>query len=154
MFRNKIKNFLDKILDKIAVIIASLGGIGFYTKAPGTLGSAAACLISAFINVNLAAIFIIIILGVWSSSRAEKILNKTDPGCIVIDEAVGVWLAALMLPKSFIIPAFVLFRIIDILKPFPVYLCEKLPAGYGIMADDIAGGAIVNVLLRIFIYIF
>ncbi|MBR1603299.1 MAG: phosphatidylglycerophosphatase A [Synergistaceae bacterium] len=144
------------MLDKIAVLIATLGRIGFYTKAPGTLGSAFAAVISALINVNIFAIILIIILGTWASCRAEKILganyNKAhDPGCIVIDEAVGVWLAVLYLPKSFIIPALVLFRIVDILKPWPVYLFERLPSGYGIMADDIAGGIIVNILLQAFI---
>lgn len=157
---DKLKS-IKNLDDKIAVLIATLGGIGFYTNAPGTLGSAAAALISAVIDVPLWAIFILIILGIWASCRAEKVLaeiqnsaKKHDPGCIVIDEAVGVWLSILMLPKSFIIPGFVLFRIVDILKPFPVYLFEKIPSGWGIMADDIAGGVIVNILLRIFIYYF
>lgn len=157
---NKIK-YIKNLDDKIAVLIATLGGIGFYTRAPGTLGSAAAALISAVVAVPAWAIFIFTILGIWSSCKAEKVLaeiqnsaKKHDPGCIVIDEAVGVWLSILMLPKGFIIPGFVLFRIIDILKPFPVYLFEKLPSGYGIMADDMAGGVIVNILLRIFIYLY
>ncbi|MBQ3625792.1 MAG: phosphatidylglycerophosphatase A [Synergistaceae bacterium] len=144
------------MLDKLAVLIATLCGAGFLTKAPGTVGSVIAALISAFINVNIYAIILIIILGVWASCRAEKILGAAyakehDPGCIVIDEAVGVWLAVLFLPKTFIIPALVLFRIVDILKPWPVYLFERLPSGWGIMADDIAGGIIVNLLLQLFI---
>ena len=144
------------MLDKLAVLIATICGAGFLTKAPGTVGSVIAALISAFINVNIYAIILIIILGVWASCRAEKILGAAyvkehDPGCIVIDEAVGVWLAVLFLPKTFIIPALVLFRIVDILKPWPVYLFERLPSGWGIMADDIAGGIIVNLLLQLFI---
>jgi len=144
------------MLDKLAVLIATICGAGFFTKAPGTVGSVIAALISAFINVNIYAIILIIILGVWASCRAEKILGvnyakEHDPGCIVIDEAVGVWLAVLFLPKTFIIPALVLFRIVDILKPWPVYLFERLPSGWGIMADDIAGGIIVNLLLQLFI---
>ena len=144
------------MLDKLAVLIATLCGAGFLTKAPGTVGSVIAALISAFINVNIYAILLIIILGVWASCRAEQILGsgyakEHDPGCIVIDEAVGVWFAVLFLPKAFIIPALVLFRIVDILKPWPVYLFERLPSGWGIMADDIAGGIIVNLLLQLFI---
>ncbi|MBR0096396.1 MAG: phosphatidylglycerophosphatase A [Synergistaceae bacterium] len=144
------------MLDKLAVLIATICGAGFLTKAPGTVGSVIAALISAFINVNIYAILLIIILGVWASCRAEQILGSSyakehDPGCIVIDEAVGVWLAVLFLPKTFIIPALVLFRIVDILKPWPVYLFERLPSGWGIMADDIAGGIIVNLLLQLFI---
>ena len=58
------------------------------------------------------------------------------------------WLTLFLLPKSFIIPGFFLFRLIDILKPFPVSSMEKLPGGWGIMADDVVGGIMGNILLQ------
>ncbi|MBQ9565591.1 MAG: phosphatidylglycerophosphatase A [Synergistaceae bacterium] len=130
------------------VLIATLGGVGFYSSMPGTLGSGAACLVSAGVPVPWQAILAVSGVGIWAAGVAERELGKTDPGCVVIDEAVGMWLSVLWLPRSFLIPGFLLFRLVDILKPFPVSAMERLPGGWGIMADDVMGGLMVNVLLQ------
>ena len=133
----------------IPVMIATVGGLGFFSSMPGTLGSGAACIVSAIAPVSWHAILITTAIGVWASGAAERELGRTDPGCVIIDEVVGMWLSLLFLPSSFIIPGFFLFRLVDILKPFPVSAMEKLPGGWGIMADDVMGGVIVNILLQL-----
>ena len=75
-------------------------------------------------------------------------MGAEDPGAIVVDEAVGMWVSLYALPVSFSLPAFFLFRVVDILKPFPVSTAERLPGGVGIMADDVVGGVMVNLFLQ------
>jgi phosphatidylglycerophosphatase A len=130
-------------------MIATVGGLGFFSSMPGTLGSGAACLVSAVYPVPWQAILVVTATGVWAAGAAERELGRTDPGCVIIDEVVGMWLSVLFLPAKFIIPGFLLFRLVDILKPFPVSATEKLPGGWGIMADDVVGGIIVNILLQV-----
>ncbi len=133
----------------LPVIIATVGCLGFFSSMPGTLGSAAACAVSAVVPVPPSAIAAVAAVGVWAAGVSERELGRTDPGCVIIDEVVGMWLSVLFLPAKFLIPGFFLFRIVDILKPFPVSAMERLPGGLGIMADDVAGGLVVNVLLQI-----
>lgn len=129
---------------------------------PGTIGSIAGlplCLLISRINQSVAFGFtlIFISLAVWIAHDAEKILKKkdpdcNDPGCIVIDEIAGIIIALFGLPFNLISVAagFVLFRILDIWKPFPIRLLEKsLPGGLGIVMDDVAAGIASNLILRI-----
>jgi phosphatidylglycerophosphatase A len=76
-------------------------------------------------------------------------IGLSDPGEVVIDEVAGYWTSMLGLDSSNAIAAFFLFRVVDIVKPFPVDSMEKLPGGIGIMADDVCGGLIVNLILRL-----
>ena len=131
------------------VWIASVFGLGFLPSGmPGTVSSAFACLISAFVDVPLWAIILVSIIGVYVTDKSEKFFGTKDPSFLNIDEVPGMWLTIFLLPKSFIIPGFFLFRLIDILKPFPVSAMEKLPGGWGIMADDILGGIMANIILQ------
>lgn len=132
----------------LSVWIATVGGLGFHSPAPGTLGSAAACLVSYLIPVPWWVILAVAAVGVWASDAAERALEERDPGCVVIDEVVGMWLSVMLLPRSFILGGFLLFRAVDILKPFPVDRMERLPGGWGIMADDVVGGLMSNLLLQ------
>ena len=132
----------------LSVWIATVGGLGFFSFMPGTLGSAAACLVSWFFPVPWWAILAVAAVGVWASGAAARFLGKEDPGCVIIDEVVGMWLSLLFLPRSFVLGGFLLFRALDILKPFPIYLFERLPGGWGIMADDVVGGLMANFLLQ------
>jgi phosphatidylglycerophosphatase A len=104
--------------------------------------------------VTIGLILVFTILGVWSSTIAEKYWGQ-DPSRVVMDETVGQWIA--LLPVSCASPwweiliAFVLFRFFDIVKPLGVRKMESLPRGYGIMADDILAGiygAIIIVLVN------
>jgi phosphatidylglycerophosphatase A len=99
-------------------------------------------------------ILAVIVLGTWGADRYAKMKNVLDPGEVVIDEVAGMWLSLWGLPNAYIPGAFLLFRIVDILKPFPVCTMEKLPGGWGIMADDIVGGAMANLILQGFYWIF
>ena len=144
------KNFM---LDP-AALIATVGGVGYLTKMPGTLGSAVACGLYVFLPVHWAAILAVTVLGIWASDSYAKKTGVTDPGEVVIDEVVGMWLSLCAMPPTFIVPAFLLFRIVDIVKPIPVCTAEKLPGGWGIMADDVVGGLMTNLILQGIYWIF
>ena len=88
-------------------------------------------------------------VSVWISSRADEIYKKHDDPRIVIDEILGYWTAVLFVPYSWpeLIAAFVLFRALDTLKPWPIsYFEKKVKGGFGVMMDDIVGGAEAGIL--------
>ena len=140
----------------LSVEVATLFGLGFRVwrkggelgSGAGTAGSAAACLVSALVPVPWWGVLLVSLIGLWASAGASRALGSADPACVIIDEVAGMWLSLLLLPPSFILPGFFLFRIVDILKPFPVSAAERLPGGVGIMADDLVGGAMVNLFLQ------
>ncbi len=96
---------------------------------------------------------VILVLGAIISGKAEKDLGH-DARPIVIDEVMGMGLALLFVPKRIVyyVIAFVLFRIFDIVKPFPARQAERLPAGWGVMADDLVVGVYVNVVVQIALF--
>ena len=128
---------------------STLCGLGFFSSMPGTVGSIAAFLVYPVIPVPILAIIGIIALGVWTSHRYAAQEGKKDPKEVIIDEVAGTWIAMFGLPSGFSLPALFLFRILDILKPFPVNASEKLPGGWGIMADDIVAGLLANIILTV-----
>lgn len=141
-------------------IIATFFGVGYFPVASGTLGSAVALVILWFVPpirglglwIGLPVAFLI---GVWASFGAETQLGH-DAHPIIIDEMVGQWLAVAFLPKEWL-PwgiAFVLFRVFDVLKPFPIHRSQKLPGGWGIMIDDVLAAVYTIVLVRIGMEIF
>jgi phosphatidylglycerophosphatase A len=136
-------------------MIATALGIGTVSKMPGTLASAAAMavfLLTGWNNILL--IISIAIIGTIASGRYAAAVSREDPGEVVIDEIAGYLTAVLGFGRDFAVVGFFLFRIVDILKPFPVRQMERLPGGIGIMADDIAGGVMVNLLLRAMEWLF
>jgi phosphatidylglycerophosphatase A len=136
----------DKRIERLAQRAATLGPAGRMPTAPGTWGSLAAALAAPFLFLPLptwARILVLLLLfplGAWCANRAECFLECKDPSCVVIDELWGQWITLLFLPPSdavWIIPAFLLFRLFDIAKPWPVKASESwLPGGWGIMIDD------------------
>jgi phosphatidylglycerophosphatase A len=144
-----------KLSDSACKNIATLGPVGYIPKAPGTAGTAAALLLLFLIKPS-APVFLLLILGatvlgVMVSDRAEKILKDKDSSHIVIDEAAGYLFAMAFLPQTvgYLIAAFILFRIFDILKPGPIKKLQYLSGGAGVMADDIAAGITANVILQL-----
>ena len=139
-----------RLIDQITLSFCRLGVAGLAPKAPGTWGTAIACLLAPYVflplnfGLRIALLLVLFLLGAVAASRAEKLLERKDPGEVVIDELVGVWLVLLPFPNpSFfmVLAAFVLFRIFDIAKPWPVKASESwLPAGYGVMIDDVVAG--------------
>jgi len=130
-------------------MMATFGTLGRFSKMPGTLGSMAACVIwIAFGGLPIWAIASVAILGTIAADGYEKAVEREDPPEVVIDEVAGCWTACWGFDPTYAIVGLFLFRIIDITKPFPVRQMEKLPGGIGIMADDIAGGIMANLLIR------
>lgn len=145
-------------------LIASGFGSGYSPIAPGTAGALLAMLIwwgyaSLFddyyltLQCTFALVLIFTFLGIWSSGISEKYWGK-DPSRVVIDEMVGTWIALLAVPADnyigYMLAAFLLFRFFDILKPLGIKQAEKLPSGYGIMADDILSGIYGTIVILVY----
>jgi phosphatidylglycerophosphatase A len=139
-----------------ALLVATFGYVGFFPVAPGTAGSLAALAfyalvrwigVPAFEGVMLLAIFA---AGVWSSSVSERLLGGVDPGPVVIDEVLGMLVTLAWLPLSLagVLAGFLLFRVLDIIKPFPARRLEDAPGGWGIMLDDVVAGLYGQLSLR------
>lgn len=96
-------------------------------------------------------ILILLILGFIFSGRAEEEEGRSDPPCVVIDEVCGMLLSLLFLPYNIklVILAFIIFRILDTLKPYPVGRLERLKGSMGIMSDDIVAGLYTNIILQV-----
>lgn len=110
-----------------------------------------------FIAAELVLVTIITFVGIWAASRTEKLLGRKDPGKVVIDEVAGQLIALLPLAPRIhpgwmsILSAFLLFRLFDIIKPYPARRLEALESGLGIMADDVVAGAYAAVATSILI---
>jgi phosphatidylglycerophosphatase A len=132
---------------KAAFLIATLGGLGRLTAMPGTVASAVAFLPALVMPITPWMVLAVTVLGTWASHRCARDMGRDDPGEIVIDEVAGLWVALALTPQALALPTLFLFRVIDILKPFPVNAAERLPGGVGIMADDVVGGLLTAALL-------
>ncbi len=135
-------------------MISTVLGIGYIPRIPGTAASLAAVLVFLFVRDERAVLFIALVstlLGFAAAGRAEKIFNKKDDQRIVIDEFAGMMLSLLFIPfdLKFIIPAFILFRVMDILKPFPAHRLQSLDGSLGIMLDDIVVALYTNAIIRL-----
>ena len=142
-------------------IIYTIGtglGSGYIPIAPGTAGSLIALLIYFLFPLSSVHWLLISVLlffvGVWVGSEIEK-NEGDDPGLVVIDEMVGQWLAVIFLPPTLVtlLIGFVLFRVFDIFKPYPINRSQKLKGGWGIMIDDVLAGVYANIIIHaIYIY--
>ena len=136
-------------------LLATFFYLGEIPLAPGTLGSFGGLLIflSTAQRPWLCAIFFVIItvLGFFSAGRAEKIFGKKDPRQVVIDEVSGIFLVYFMIPLNGmnLLLGFLLYRVLDIIKPFPARYLERLPGSLGIMSDDLLCGLYSNLILQI-----
>lgn len=133
--------------------LATVGGLGRAPVAPGTLGSAAGAILAWMLPrepaAQVAVMSGVVALGVWSSGVVARQSLNADPSVVVIDEVAGMMLAGFLLPKrlALLAAAFVLFRIFDIGKWPPMRQLERLPGGWGIMADDLAAGLCSRLVL-------
>jgi phosphatidylglycerophosphatase A len=143
-------------LDLLALGYARMGFIGKSPRAPGTCASLVTICLAPFIFLPLPPflrfVFLatVYLLGVKACDRAEQILKQKDPPQVVIDEFFGqlvVCLPFTHLEIGHLAAAFVLFRIFDISKPWPVNVAEKAPGGAGIMLDDLAAALYAMVFL-------
>jgi phosphatidylglycerophosphatase A len=143
-----VKNFFIKT-------ITTFFGVGHLPLIPGTFGSIAGVgvyfLIKANLLLYLAGIGLFLFLGFWFSGYTERIYGQKDPRFVVIDEVAGMLLSLLFVPFSIgaVIIGFVLFRILDTLKPSPAGSLQKLHGGIGIMIDDVIAGIYTNIILQV-----
>lgn len=149
--------------DRAAYSLATGFGAGFAPVAPGTFGAVEGVAVFLAINVmraghaSLALLLVLnvllFVIGVWASSRTCEITRTKDPSIVVIDEVSGqlitLTVLALWGPPSIagVLVGFLLFRLFDILKPFPIRRLERLPGGFGVMADDALAGVYAAALL-------
>jgi phosphatidylglycerophosphatase A len=148
---------------RLSILIATVFGLGYLPKAPGTWGSLAGLALfwagharvwgypfeyvhttswvwDAGLVVGLVVTLFLAILGVWTSGRVATYVGKKDPQFVAIDEVSGQHLTYVValapLNWKYLLLGFILFRVFDIWKPFPARHAERLPGGWGIMADD------------------
>ena len=130
--------------------------VGYLPLIPGTFGSIAGLGIFYLFNGNhwpgyFLFVFCMLVLGLLTSGRMEKLLNKKDPGCIVIDEVMGMLIALSFLPPEpkIVILAFLMFRILDTLKPYPAGKLQNMHGAIGVMGDDLVAGIYANIVLQV-----
>ena len=138
-------------MNKIADAIATWFGCGWFPIAPGTVGSLAAVVLAILAEQFwhfrplwlLLPTALLLLPGIWAAGASAAYRGRKDPGFVVVDEVLGQWVtlagATSFGWKSWA-AGFVLFRILDVWKPFPIRYFEALPGGTGIVADDLAAG--------------
>lgn len=154
----------SRFSDRLAFALATLGPAGRMPKAPGTWGSLVAAALSCLLFLplpwwgRLTVLTLLFPLGAWCAGRAEKAIGCKDPSCVVIDELWGQWITLALLPPSgaiWVVPGFLLFRVFDILKPWPIKASERwLPRGWGVMIDDGLAGCYALIILTVLRFLF
>jgi len=138
-------------------LLGSCLGLGYIKKAPGTFGSIPGIILflltrnmQTWVQILVFMAFCLLAIGI--AEKIEKIDRSKDPEEVVIDEAAGMWLSLFLIWDASILTilaGFLLFRLFDILKPFPVNLFQTFRGGTGILADDLAAGMLTNFILRL-----
>ena len=139
-------------MNRLALTLATWFGCGYWPWGPGTAGSLAAVLLVAALHAWLGAgritiallVVVLLVPGIWASTVTARLLNREDPGMVVVDEVLGQWvtlLGAVILNWKALLLGFLLFRLFDIWKPWPIRRLENLPEGTGIVVDDLGAGA-------------
>jgi len=144
---------------RFSTIIASVLGIGYFPVASGTVMSIVATVLAVILAQHgggltlVAASLIAFVIGIWACGDHVRATGRDDPSECVIDELAGQWLACAGICFTPIYPsvaafalAFLLFRLFDILKPWPISAAEKMPGGMGVMADDMLAGLAAGVI--------
>jgi phosphatidylglycerophosphatase A len=142
---------------KLALLLSTWFYTGYFPVGPGTAGSLAAVLIAIFFHhlgfpawsfaVLAAALFF---PAVWASTVTARDRKLKDPGFVVVDEVIGQWIALAAAPHFYwksALAGFLLFRLFDMWKPYPIRRLESLPDGWGIIADDVLAGVYAALVL-------
>jgi phosphatidylglycerophosphatase A len=145
------------MLTRLAVFLCTFGYIGYFPLAPGTVGSAAGLVIYALVAwsgswwVEAGAIAVVFVVGVWAATIGERYFGGIDPGPIVIDEVLGMLVTLAFVPVGIkgAVVGFLVFRVLDVIKPFPAGRLESLHGGVGVMADDAAAAVYGNIVMRL-----
>ena len=142
---------------RLAILVCTFGYVGYSPIAPGTIGSIAGLGVYALMRwmdagvlADTLLIVTLFVLGTWSGTHAERYFGGTDPGPGVIDEVVGMLMTLYRLPVDWavVVIAFLVFRILDVIKPFPANRLERLHGGLGMMADDAMSAVYSNLFMH------
>jgi phosphatidylglycerophosphatase A len=142
-------------LRRLGVFVATCAHVGYAPVAPGTFGSLFALVLYYLIRrqqstaIELGAIAVVVVIGLWSATEAEHHFGGIDPGPVVIDEVVGMLITVALHPVNIwgAIVAFFIFRLLDIIKPWPARRLELLPGGFGVVLDDVMAGVYGNLIV-------
>ncbi|MCA1561895.1 MAG: phosphatidylglycerophosphatase A [Acidobacteria bacterium] len=148
-------------MTRLAIFVATVGYCGYSPIAPGTAGSAVGLVVYLLVwwtrspVVEVGLIVGLFAAGVWAGTTAERYFGGIDPGPVVIDEVMGmlVTLAFIPVTAAGALAGFVLFRIFDVIKPFPAGRLERLHGGFGVMADDAMAAVYANLSLRVAVWL-
>jgi phosphatidylglycerophosphatase A len=146
---------------RLGLFVATCGYLGYVPFAPGTFGSAAGLVVFAAVRwsgsttLELALIVFLLAIGVWSADVAERHFGRVDPGPVVLDEVAGILITLALIPVNVTgaIVGFLLFRVLDVIKPWPANRMEALPGGLGVMADDAMAAVYGNLIMRLLIIV-
>lgn len=150
-----------KFRERAVLFVATGFFIGTVPFAPGTFGSLIGlpvCFLLSHLNLleSVICILVFILFAMGIASAAEKIIKQRDPGQIVIDEIAGLMVTFAGLPFNLktVLAGFIIFRVFDILKPFPIRMLERsVGGGSGVVLDDVLAGVYGNLIVRLGIYI-
>ncbi|SRR5579871_1551823 len=152
---------------RLAIVIGTFFGAGFFPVGPGTAGSIAMVALYLLCRPALSGWWLIAFAAaiygpaVWAAGECERIYQRTDPGCVVIDEVIGQAVTLSVIPAAgrgfgdwkMWLAGLIIFRGFDIVKPFPIRRLERLPGGWGIVTDDalagVYGAALLYAALRL-----
>jgi phosphatidylglycerophosphatase A len=151
---------MNRAARAIILFISQGAYAGKSPVAPGTAGT----VVGVFIYLGMkglppghyvAVCILVILVGMWAAGHAEIMLGRTDSPLIVIDEIAGFLTAMFMVPSGlfFIVSGFVIFRVFDITKPWPLKRLQELHGGPGVMLDDVGAGIYTNVLLQLAVHV-
>jgi phosphatidylglycerophosphatase A len=144
---------------RLALFLATCGYVGYAPVAPGTFGSAVGLAVFALVRgsgsalAEITTIVALFAIGVWSGTEAERHFGGIDPGPVVLDEVVGMLITLAFIPVNAMgaLVGFLVFRALDVIKPWPSGRFERLPGGLGVMADDGMAALYGNGMMRILV---
>jgi phosphatidylglycerophosphatase A len=147
---------MNKIAKAVILFVAEGAWSGKSPIAPGTAGTVVGVLLYLAVNGFAPAWYpaitaAVIVIGTWTAGRAEVLLGRKDSPSIVIDEIAGYLIAMFLVPsgRGFVAAGFFLFRLFDIVKPWPLKRLQDLHGGPGVMLDDVGAGIYANIVLQI-----
>ncbi|HSQ77643.1 MAG TPA: phosphatidylglycerophosphatase A [Nitrospirota bacterium] len=147
---------MNRIAKAVILFIAQGAYSGKSPFVPGTAGTVVGVLLYLLLK-GLPFVWYLVVcvlvtgIGVWAAGEAEKLLGKKDASSIVIDEIAGYLISMVLVPSGwmYVVAAFFLFRIFDIIKPFPLYRLQDLRGGLGVVLDDVGAGIYTNAFLQV-----
>ena len=151
---------MSRIAKAVILFIAQGAYSGKSPYAPGTAGTVVGVLLYLVLKGLSPAWYLIACvlatgIGVWAAGEAEKLLGKKDAQSIVIDEIAGYLVSMVLAPSGwmYIVAAFILFRVFDVIKPWPLKRLQDLRGGVGVVLDDVGAGIYTNAFLQLASYL-